>query len=211
MGILVSAPLFLSADPDAVKKYVNSRPDCLMGLRLRGRQPQSKYYLQMQIVADHADEAIGKPQAVAHPNLMACLGMLKNFSKSDRRAAGSLFVESLDKIRKAIGFGDRKPIDADHRRRHIEAQQMTAEDGQYFGEITLIDVIDRQTGERLVGIPRDNRSEEALLVAELAVYISLRAAGALDDRVDARRRITLLKEDLGRRLEKGFPSPVHPP
>jgi hypothetical protein len=41
---------------------------------------------------------------------------------------------------------------------------MTAEDSQRFGEIVPLDIVDRQARQRLVGIPGDDRSKQALLL-----------------------------------------------
>src|SRR3546814_3149360 len=48
---------------------------------------------------------------------------------------------------------------------------------------------------------RHERGEQALLAAEFAVDVPLRAASTFDDRVDAGRSIALLKEHLASRLE----------
>ena len=83
------APLCLAIVPYSVEKQVNSRIDFISHLLFRGRWPQSKHHLQMQIVADHSDEAVGELPAISHPNFVSLLRRLKDLRQPHRRARRS--------------------------------------------------------------------------------------------------------------------------
>jgi hypothetical protein len=83
---------------------------------------------------------------------------------------------------------------------------MLAEDGQSFSEVALLLPLNHQCRQDPVGIPSDDGSEQTLLVLEYVLDIALRSAGALDDRVYARRRVALFEKDLGSSLEKRLPA-----
>jgi hypothetical protein len=203
--------LLVPARSNAVQEDLNGRTDRLLRFFIRRRPAESENDLQMKVVADHAYKVPGQSQAVVRPNFPSLIGGFKYLGEPGRGAARSLFVKRLHKIGKAIGLGDGNSVNADQGGRHVNTHQMLTKRRQRRPQVVAFDPLDHQRRKHFVCTFLDDGGEQALLVAELIVDVALRPTGALDDRVDACRRVALFEKDLGGSSKKRFSATVRPP
>lgn len=72
----------------------------------RRRRAEPKNHLQVEVVADHADEVPGDAQAIVRADVPSLRGIVEDLGESGGSPARPLFVEGFHKLRKAIGLGD---------------------------------------------------------------------------------------------------------
>src|SRR3546814_155492 len=111
------------------------------------------------------------------------------------------FVECLRQFRKAEGFRHDRTKDPDQCGRGIDIEEPSPEFQQDFVQFLPGKIVVGKSCNGGVRALRHESGEQALLAAEFAVDVPLRAASTFDDRVDAGRSIALLKEHLASRLE----------
>lgn len=200
------AGLFRRPRLNAVQKDLNGRAHRLLRFFFGwwGADPEND--LEMEVVADHTNEVPGYPQAVVRPDFASLVCIFQDLGEPDRGPTRPFVIERFHECREAVGFRNDDPVNADHCGGHVEVHEMPAEPGQRLPQASFADILDHQGRQHLVCVPRDDGRKQTLLVAELIVDVPFRSSRALDDRIDAGRRVALLEKDRGSGLQKGFPT-----
>ena len=141
--------LLFPARSNTVQKDLDGRTDRRLRFSVRRRRAEPENDLQMKVVADHADKVPSHSQAIIRANFPALLGGFKDLGEPGRGPAGSLFVERLHKIRKAIGLGDGNSVDADQGGRHVNTHQMLTKRRQRRPQIVAFDLLNDQASKAL--------------------------------------------------------------